>query len=138
LPIPDIFEILIHYKSIYENSEWPSQRPGFGFIFHFLIIGFTARLLFISCKDIIGYNLKAVSNLLPMLWLIVLFSLLAMSLSSLGTRFLLPFSFIITLVSMTFINKLRNINRFYFSVNIFIILGYSLFMVYQNGGNLRI
>jgi hypothetical protein len=135
--VPDIFDSLLTYKSVYENSEWQAQRPGFGFILHFILIGFTSRLLLAAKKDIEYCNARPVTTLIPILWFTVSFSLLAMSITSLGTRFLLPFSYFMTLASMTFVLKIKNLKAFNFIFYIFVILFYSLFIVYENGGNPR-
>lgn len=136
--LPDFFDTIVTYKSIYENSEWSPQRPGYGFILHFILIGFFTKIFILSTIGIKNYNLKPALILIPILWFIVLFSLFAMSITSLGSRFLLPFSYFLALASLTFTSRYQNFNVFYFILNIFIILLYSLFMVFENGGNSRV
>jgi hypothetical protein len=41
------------------------------------------------------------------------------------------------LASMTFVLKIKNLKAFNFIFYIFVILFYSLFIVYENGGNPR-
>jgi hypothetical protein len=135
LSFGDFFDYLLHYKSIYEESEWPPVRPGIGFIVHFVLWSIAAALLF-GARNSEHRNYAFRMNLLAILLFVTVSALIAMNISSLGSRFLLPFSFfwILTTAGVTRFGTYRLSLS---SLNSLLILFYSGYMVFENGGIAR-